>query len=527
VLSRYINKKLRIQMDKKIFNSSTKIWRVITWFQRTYPVCPPSLALIALFQFVIISMYIVLDALKAVSDKGGGYSTIFAAIPVVYMLLYSDSDAQIQGRKIIFWVLSGVVVIQLGAALLYWTQPSQLLIVTRDVITILLISVGTIGGVLWIMSKQHIRHLPSRTQQALDAAFNQTSRADFWSHLTSQIADILGTEEWLWIQSEGDSWKVLYITVPECLEWLQEPKVCTNLAQNFRHDPYGISIYSLDLPKTIMILPINQIPQKREFLLTSNPSGSALQVLYESILFRRILMAAQSAIIMDEHHRFAIQQQDLAHRLQLFVNASIHNQSEQIREDRARNMELYTIVHDIVLFGLDQIYKELEKLDDKEINERYQEIATNLRIVFRDLYLHGQEVDFILLLEEHIRSWERKNPSIIWIYRKPEDIPQIAKIHQVAVFLIVKQAIDNAIRHASAKKITVKIKAKPFITIEVHDDGCGFDLAVTEQKPTSLGLLLMYGLADYLKGELSIHTQVNAGCKILLKLPDTQHIPRT
>ena len=57
---------------------------------------------------------------------------------------------------------------------------------------------------------------------------------------------------------------------------------------------------------------------------------------------------------------------------------------------------------------------------------------------------------------------------------------------------IAECAVDNAIRHSGAGRIEILVKSsKAGVTLEVRDDGGGFDIEVARRNAKGLGLLLM------------------------------------
>ncbi len=60
------------------------------------------------------------------------------------------------------------------------------------------------------------------------------------------------------------------------------------------------------------------------------------------------------------------------------------------------------------------------------------------------------------------------------------------------LYKIAEQALDNAVRHAAARRIDVVVKsARPGVTLEVKDDGVGFTRDGSLGAPPGLGLHLM------------------------------------
>ena len=73
----------------------------------------------------------------------------------------------------------------------------------------------------------------------------------------------------------------------------------------------------------------------------------------------------------------------------------------------------------------------------------------------------------------------------------------------VAIQSVVREALTNIAKHASAQRVQIRIDAGPAgILVEVEDDGCGFDL--DEIRPNALGLAGMRQRVELLGGEFEV-----------------------
>jgi PAS domain S-box-containing protein len=79
---------------------------------------------------------------------------------------------------------------------------------------------------------------------------------------------------------------------------------------------------------------------------------------------------------------------------------------------------------------------------------------------------------------------------------------------------IVQEALNNALKHAAASHVTVRVHADaPCAELEVADDGCGFDTAASDQAG-GLGLLSMCERAERLGAALTIDSTPGAGTTV-------------
>jgi signal transduction histidine kinase len=94
---------------------------------------------------------------------------------------------------------------------------------------------------------------------------------------------------------------------------------------------------------------------------------------------------------------------------------------------------------------------------------------------------------------------------------------------RLTVFRIVQEAVNNALRHAEARTIDVRMRRdEDGLRVEIQDDGIGFDLQAVQDRARGgrhLGLLGMAERVHGLAGRFSIDTRPGAGCRIEAWIP--------
>jgi signal transduction histidine kinase len=94
---------------------------------------------------------------------------------------------------------------------------------------------------------------------------------------------------------------------------------------------------------------------------------------------------------------------------------------------------------------------------------------------------------------------------------------------ETAVFRAVQEAITNIARHAHAESVLIQVAAQDgLLTIEIEDDGAGFDPARAAGGPGSMrgvGLLGMRERIGILGGTLQIDSEPGGGTRILMQVP--------
>ena len=88
------------------------------------------------------------------------------------------------------------------------------------------------------------------------------------------------------------------------------------------------------------------------------------------------------------------------------------------------------------------------------------------------------------------------------------------------ILRIAEEALHNAVRHAAAHTVTVRLRGgEGALTIEVADDGVGFDPADPELRSHHLGLTSMEERARRLGGRLALSSSCPGGTVVRLEVP--------
>jgi signal transduction histidine kinase len=83
-----------------------------------------------------------------------------------------------------------------------------------------------------------------------------------------------------------------------------------------------------------------------------------------------------------------------------------------------------------------------------------------------------------------------------------------------ALYHITQEALNNALKHASATSVLVQIRAPDHrVELEITDDGVGFEPEAVMGKG-GLGLVSMRERAEQLGGELTLLSAVGKGTKV-------------
>ncbi|MDR3724807.1 MAG: two-component regulator propeller domain-containing protein [Terracidiphilus sp.] len=99
----------------------------------------------------------------------------------------------------------------------------------------------------------------------------------------------------------------------------------------------------------------------------------------------------------------------------------------------------------------------------------------------------------------------------------------LGDLSTVELLKIVREAVSNAVAHASAREIVISVHfTKQDVTIEVRDDGCGFDPDAHPKGENHFGLLGMRERTQLLHGTLAIVSKLGEGTVLRIAIPRKQ-----
>lgn len=97
----------------------------------------------------------------------------------------------------------------------------------------------------------------------------------------------------------------------------------------------------------------------------------------------------------------------------------------------------------------------------------------------------------------------------------PESLPPVSAAVEAAAYYIVAEALNNAARHARARRCTVRVRADRQLWVEVSDDGVG----LPAQAPAGVGLRSMRERALEVGGTWQVASAAGGGATVRAGLP--------
>jgi signal transduction histidine kinase len=120
----------------------------------------------------------------------------------------------------------------------------------------------------------------------------------------------------------------------------------------------------------------------------------------------------------------------------------------------------------------------------------------------------------VLDLAGELTSMLGSRPQVSFFGPIDAGVPQAVADHLLAV---LREALTNAGKHAQASHFSVVVSMTDDVTLEVIDDGSGFELPLTENG--GMGLTNLLSRAEKLGGTFEVHAADGGGTRVLWRVP--------
>jgi signal transduction histidine kinase len=151
-----------------------------------------------------------------------------------------------------------------------------------------------------------------------------------------------------------------------------------------------------------------------------------------------------------------------------------------------------------------------EHIDD--IISRLREISVNLMPA--SLLRKGLGT----AIEEYMENLQKS--GIVRTHFHSEMIGNHPQDTSINLFRICQEVVHNALKHAEAKNISIRIKEeKGMLSLLVKDDGKGFDYEKRLKDSSGFGLRSIKNRAELLNGEMIVESKPGVGSAFLFEIP--------
>jgi signal transduction histidine kinase len=212
------------------------------------------------------------------------------------------------------------------------------------------------------------------------------------------------------------------------------------------------------------------------------------------------------------------------------TNARLYEQARELSIVAERN-RLALDLHDVVsqkLFGLlltAEAAGTLFERDPRAAREQLSKLSglarealDELRSLVFELRPPDLERDGLCgALRKHVDVVRRVHQCVIEV--EVEDGVPTDLVRDREVLRIAQEALQNALKHAGAEHVTVRLRTGDGgLRLEVEDDGVGFDPSSATVRSRSLGMTSMRERAARLGGRLDVRSEPGVGTSVTLEI---------
>jgi len=155
-----------------------------------------------------------------------------------------------------------------------------------------------------------------------------------------------------------------------------------------------------------------------------------------------------------------------------------------------------------------------------QLNDLAQGALTEMRTLISQLRpVTVADDGLIEALQRHIDELNKQQPTQITLRVEPDE-PDIDTTEAQELYRIIQEALNNIIKHAQADHASIQIEeAADHLTIQIRDDGVGFDPATLMKDHRHFGLDSMQERAEELQAQYKLISTPRTGTTITIQLP--------
>jgi signal transduction histidine kinase len=166
-----------------------------------------------------------------------------------------------------------------------------------------------------------------------------------------------------------------------------------------------------------------------------------------------------------------------------------------------------------------RVVPELDKLT--LVAQRANHEVRTLLFELRPLVLETQGL--VPTIRQYLERFDQTGDGPQITLEGGEDIGQLTKRVQGTLFNIVQESVNNALKHAQAQHIWIRIHKRPNeLMLTIQDDGVGFDLKAVKasyDQRGSFGLLSLEERARLVGGAAELLSAAGAGTTVRVVVP--------
>ncbi|WP_442905306.1 sensor histidine kinase [Jeotgalibacillus sp. ET6] len=158
-------------------------------------------------------------------------------------------------------------------------------------------------------------------------------------------------------------------------------------------------------------------------------------------------------------------------------------------------------------------------LEIKSLKKMVRSALSEVRRIIYDLRpMALDDLGLVPTLRKYLSSIEEYSNGTKLLFHQIGEESRLHPKYEVSLFRLVQESVQNALKHAHATEISVKVEIRQDrITVVIKDNGKGFD--PSQKKQGSFGLIGMRERVELLAGEITVNSRPGSGTLILIQVP--------
>ncbi|MDQ0269104.1 sensor histidine kinase [Cytobacillus purgationiresistens] len=193
--------------------------------------------------------------------------------------------------------------------------------------------------------------------------------------------------------------------------------------------------------------------------------------------------------------------------------------SREIHDGPAQMMANVMMRSDLI----ERVYKERGTEDAiteiKNLKKMVRSALYEVRRIIYDLRpMALDDLGLVPTLKKYLQTTEEYHKRTKIEFNNIGKEVRLPSQYEVALFRLIQEAVQNAIKHAESSEIMVKLEINRMrVAVVIKDDGKGFN--INEKKAQSFGIIGMRERVELLEGQLSIDSKIGKGTIVIIQIP--------
>lgn len=164
--------------------------------------------------------------------------------------------------------------------------------------------------------------------------------------------------------------------------------------------------------------------------------------------------------------------------------------------------------------GPDKTFEEIHSFK-KMVRAALYEVR---RIIYDLRPMALDDLGLVPTLRKYLRTIEEYHKKSVIKFVNLSKECRLPSKYEVAMFRLIQESVTNALKHAKASEIVVRLEMTgKAINALIRDNGVGFD--VGKECPKSFGIMGMRERVDLLDGRILIDSKIGAGTSVFINVP--------